>query len=180
MTQAMRLEGKVAIITGAGAGQGREASLLFAREGARVVAVDIRPEAAEDITAEIQRAGGEPWRSPATWQSRRPTDRCVQRAGRSHLSVRGRACVLRLLHPPPRRVHLQSTRDHGPAVPHQYVSLETTPRSGSRHCRAFTGVRVSDHNDFGVECRARSWFRRREIPLIRKRRCPTLTRLFHQ
>lgn len=59
MTQAMRLEGKVAIITGAGAGQGREASLLFAREGARVVAVDIRPEAVEETTEQIRRAGGE-------------------------------------------------------------------------------------------------------------------------
>lgn len=55
----MRLQGKVAIITGAGGGQGREASLLFAREGALVVVVDIRPEAAEDTTALIRRAGGE-------------------------------------------------------------------------------------------------------------------------
>lgn len=59
MTQATRLEGKVAIITGAGGGQGRAASLLFAREGARVIVVDIRPEAAEETTAQIRRAGGE-------------------------------------------------------------------------------------------------------------------------
>lgn len=59
MTQAMRLEGKVAIITGAGAGQGREASFLFAREGARVVVVDVRGDAAEETTGEIRRASGE-------------------------------------------------------------------------------------------------------------------------
>src|SRR5688500_3220674 len=37
----MRLEGKVALITGAAKGQGRQAVLTFVREGARVVASDI-------------------------------------------------------------------------------------------------------------------------------------------
>lgn len=38
---ARRLEGKVAIITGAANGIGREASLIFARQGAKIVAVDL-------------------------------------------------------------------------------------------------------------------------------------------
>ena len=36
-----RLDGKVALITGAGMGMGREACLVFAREGARIVALDV-------------------------------------------------------------------------------------------------------------------------------------------
>ena len=43
-----RLQGKVALITGAGSGIGRETSLLFAAEGASVLAVDVNPGAAEE------------------------------------------------------------------------------------------------------------------------------------
>ncbi|HZS93267.1 MAG TPA: SDR family NAD(P)-dependent oxidoreductase, partial [Chloroflexota bacterium] len=37
----MRLQGKTAIITGAGSGIGRESALLFASEGATIVAADL-------------------------------------------------------------------------------------------------------------------------------------------
>jgi NAD(P)-dependent dehydrogenase (short-subunit alcohol dehydrogenase family) len=53
-----RLAGKVALITGAGSGIGRESSLLFAREGAAIVAVDVQRGAAEDTATAIVRAGG--------------------------------------------------------------------------------------------------------------------------
>jgi NAD(P)-dependent dehydrogenase (short-subunit alcohol dehydrogenase family) len=53
-----RLAGKVAVITGAGSGIGRESSLLFAQHGAAVVAVDVQRGAAEDTATAIARAGG--------------------------------------------------------------------------------------------------------------------------
>ena len=43
-----RLRNKVAFITGAGAGMGREAAILFAEEGARVVVADIDGAAAAE------------------------------------------------------------------------------------------------------------------------------------
>ena len=59
-----RLPGKVAIVAGAGShgegagiGNGRATAVLFAREGARVVIVDINPAAAE-VTAELIIAEG--------------------------------------------------------------------------------------------------------------------------
>lgn len=54
----MRLRGKVAFISGAGMGQGREAALLFAREGARVIVADISAKAGEDTVRRIQRRKG--------------------------------------------------------------------------------------------------------------------------
>ncbi len=55
----MRLAGKVALITGAGGGMGRVAALMFAREGAKIVANDYRAEAVEETTHMVRDAGGE-------------------------------------------------------------------------------------------------------------------------
>jgi len=53
------LEGKVAIITGAGSGVGRAAALLFAEHGAKVVATDIDLETVEETARLVVSAGGE-------------------------------------------------------------------------------------------------------------------------
>ena len=53
-----RLEGKVAVITGAGSGIGRVAAMLFADEGAKVVVADVVADHAESVTDEILAAGG--------------------------------------------------------------------------------------------------------------------------
>lgn len=54
-----RLKGKVVLITGSGMGMGREASLLFAEEGARIVVADIDAEAAQQTVALVEKAGGQ-------------------------------------------------------------------------------------------------------------------------
>jgi NAD(P)-dependent dehydrogenase (short-subunit alcohol dehydrogenase family) len=63
----MRLKGKVALITGAGSGIGRQAALLFSKEGASIAAVDVNEQAAKEtaalipdavaIRADVSRAG---------------------------------------------------------------------------------------------------------------------------
>jgi NAD(P)-dependent dehydrogenase (short-subunit alcohol dehydrogenase family) len=54
-----RLDGKVALITGAGSGMGREACLVFTGEGARVAAVDVDTAGLEGTETAVRAAGGE-------------------------------------------------------------------------------------------------------------------------
>jgi NAD(P)-dependent dehydrogenase (short-subunit alcohol dehydrogenase family) len=54
----MRLDGKVAIITGAAHGMGEAEARLFAKEGARVVVADVLGKEAEAVAADIRASGG--------------------------------------------------------------------------------------------------------------------------
>ncbi len=55
----MRLEGKVAIITGGANGMGAEECRIFAREGAKVVIADVMEEEGRQVEAEIAESGGD-------------------------------------------------------------------------------------------------------------------------
>lgn len=55
----MRLEGKSAIITGAGSGQGQAAAIRFAKEGARVAVADVNEGGGQETVDQIKQAGGE-------------------------------------------------------------------------------------------------------------------------
>jgi len=55
----MKLDQRVAVITGAGSGIGRAMALRFASEGARIMAADVNGEAAARTADEVRAAGGE-------------------------------------------------------------------------------------------------------------------------
>jgi NAD(P)-dependent dehydrogenase (short-subunit alcohol dehydrogenase family) len=86
-----RLKGKVAIVTGAGSmgpglGNGKAAAIIFAREGAKVMLVDINAKAAEETKSIIDKEGGQSIAfkanvtSPADCQEMVET--CIQTFGR--------------------------------------------------------------------------------------------------
>ncbi|MDA1188359.1 MAG: glucose 1-dehydrogenase [Chloroflexi bacterium] len=54
-----QLEGKIALITGAGSGFGRATSQVFNREGAKIVAADINLQTAEETAHMVEDAGGD-------------------------------------------------------------------------------------------------------------------------
>ncbi|MGH9810119.1 MAG: SDR family NAD(P)-dependent oxidoreductase [Terriglobia bacterium] len=86
-----RLQGKVAIVTGAGTrgdgiGNGKACALLFAREGARVIAADIDFPAAQATSEQIRSEGGEsvPVRADVSQAAdcRAMVDECIGKFGR--------------------------------------------------------------------------------------------------
>ena len=54
----MRFQGKVALITAAGAGIGKATAVILAREGATVVAVDVNGERLDALASELAGAAG--------------------------------------------------------------------------------------------------------------------------
>lgn len=58
MSSQPSLAGRIAVVTGAGSGIGRATALLLARHGAKVHVADLKADTAEDVTREIEAAGG--------------------------------------------------------------------------------------------------------------------------
>jgi NAD(P)-dependent dehydrogenase (short-subunit alcohol dehydrogenase family) len=82
MSNGTRLEGKVALITGAGSGIGRESSLLWASEGASIVAVDIDNAAAQHTADAVKAAGGRAIAVPADVARAQDCERMIATAER--------------------------------------------------------------------------------------------------
>ena len=90
-----RLKDKVAMVTGAGSvaagwGNGKATAVLFAREGANVLAVDIEADAAEETRRLIEGEGG----TCQTWQADVTINRSVEAAVAACLKAFGRIDIL--------------------------------------------------------------------------------------
>jgi NAD(P)-dependent dehydrogenase (short-subunit alcohol dehydrogenase family) len=85
----MKLQGKVALITGAATGIGRATALLFAHEGAQVVIADINEEDAAKTVQTIKRAGGDAFFTYANLLNMTEVEKMVQTTvatyGRLHI-----------------------------------------------------------------------------------------------
>jgi len=84
------LEGKVALITGAGSGVGRATANLFARNGSAVVLVDLLPDRVNQVAAEIKVSGGKATGMAMDLSVKTEVDRMVDEA----LKSSGRVDVL--------------------------------------------------------------------------------------
>jgi NAD(P)-dependent dehydrogenase (short-subunit alcohol dehydrogenase family) len=76
----MRLENKVALVTGGGSGIGYYTSLMFAKEGASVVVVDINDQAGQKTVGEIEAAGGKAIYARADVSKAADAERMIQTA----------------------------------------------------------------------------------------------------
>ncbi|KAA0232989.1 MAG: putative short-chain type dehydrogenase/reductase [Acidimicrobiales bacterium] len=121
------LEGRVAIVTGAGRGLGREHALLFGAEGAKVVVNDLGGATdgtgsdlgpAEEVVAEIRAAGGEAVAntdSVADWEgAQRLVNTAIEEFGDLHVLVNN-AGILR------DRVLVNMTEDEWDAIMHVHL-----------------------------------------------------------
>ena len=79
MDDALALDGRAAIVTGAGNGLGRAESLALARAGARLVLNDLPGDAVQAVAAEIGTAAGRRSCPPGTSASGRPARSCWRR-----------------------------------------------------------------------------------------------------
>jgi len=124
------LDGRIAIITGAGRGIGREYALLFASEGAKVVVNDLG-DAAQEVVDEIVAAGGEAVANNddvADWDGgKRLIDAAIDAYGDLHVLVNN-AGILR------DRVLINMSEEEWDAVIHVHLKGHFVP---TRHAAAY-------------------------------------------
>ncbi len=84
------MEGKIALITGAGSGVGRATANLFAKNGCAVLVVDLIPDRVNQVVAEIKAAGGKATGMAMDLSLRAEVDRMVDEA----LKTLGRVDIL--------------------------------------------------------------------------------------
>ena len=124
------LDGRIAIITGAGRGIGREYALLFASEGAKVVVNDLG-DAAQEVVDEITAAGGTAVANNddvADWDGgKRLIDCAIETYGDLHVLVNN-AGILR------DRVLINMSEDEWDAVIHVHLKGHFVP---TRHAAAY-------------------------------------------
>jgi NAD(P)-dependent dehydrogenase (short-subunit alcohol dehydrogenase family) len=87
MTDKTELDGKVAIVTGAGQGMGKDAAMRLASSGARVVVNDVNADAVAQTVADIESAGGAAVASAGSVTSKADVDRMVQAATETYGGV---------------------------------------------------------------------------------------------
>jgi 3-oxoacyl-[acyl-carrier protein] reductase len=75
----MKLEGKVAVVTGGAQGIGREYALRFSQEGAAAAITDLRLEQAQQVEREIVRSGGKAFAVEADVTNQQQMDAAVRR-----------------------------------------------------------------------------------------------------
>ena len=80
----MRLDGKIALVTGGGSGIGRAICELFAREGAAVIPVDLRGDLARETAELVTAAGGVATPIEADVSRREPVERMAAEAIEAH------------------------------------------------------------------------------------------------
>lgn len=83
----MKLQGKVAIVTGAGSGMGKAIAILYAQEGAKVIAADINQANVDAVVAEIKQNGGEATGVVANVASKEEVERMIQTAASTYGSL---------------------------------------------------------------------------------------------
>lgn len=145
-----KFEGKVAIITGAGRGIGRETALLLAREGARVVVNDLGggpqggggdPSLAQQVVDEIKAAGGEAVAETSSVDSMAGGQAVVRRAmdsfGRLDFLINN-AGIIR-----PKRISEMSEEDFDIVLGVNLKGYFATIRAGAEHLKKQGGAIVN-------------------------------------